>query len=206
MTSSKNIPLDLLYIIFDYAYNTPFLADPMIDVGVQKNIQESIPSCFLMSRLPKPEWFNVSNHPPCRRCWSSCNHTNLCPHCLRKLDCILIPSPFQKGNPYYPSHALEPMFPKFSPTIKTFIGLLSGFACKRNHTYKACALRRAEQLSHAKLGEWNHYYRDFFSKEFLTDPTSFFQGAYPWSKPFIEEVCSQLSKAQFLSFCSPKRP
>ena len=205
MTSHKNIPLDILFIIFGYAYADGFSEDPMKDVDVQKNIQESIPACFLMSRLPRPEWFCSPDHPPCRRCWANCNATNLCPNCLRKLDCILIPSPFQKGNPYFPTHALEPLFPKFSPTIKTFIGLLSGFACKRHHTYKACAVRRAEQLSHAGIAEWNHYYEDFFSKEFLTDPTCFYLGAYPWARPFIEEVCSQLSKAQFLSFCSPKR-
>ena len=206
MTTHKNIPLDVLCIIFAYAYDVLFKDDPMKDVDVQKNIQESIPPCFLMSRLPKPDWFKFQEHHPCRRCWANCNHTHVCLNCLRKLDCILIPSPFQKGNPYYPSHALEPCFPKFSPTIKTFIGLLSGFSCKRNHTYKACAVRRAQQLTQAELGEWNHYYRDFFSKDFLTDPTCFYMGAYPWSKPFIVEVCSQLSEAQFLSFCSPKRP
>ena len=204
MIRQENIPLVLIHIIFDFVFNTQFKDNPMFDVDVQKNIQESIPSCFLMSRLPRPEYFCVVNRPPCRRCWAMCNSTNLCMNCLRKLDCILIPSPFQKGNPYFPTHMLDPKFPKFSPSIKTFIGLLSGFSCKRNHTYKACAIRRAEQISRASLGEWNHYFRTFFSKEFLTDPTCFYLGAYPWSKPFIEEVCSQLSRAQFLSFYSPE--
>ena len=202
MTGQKNIPLDLIYIIFEFAYNTKFSEDPMNDVEMQKNIQESIPPCFLMSKLPRPDWFSWDNHHPCRRCWSNINHTQLCPNCVKKLDCILIPSPYQKGNPYYPSHCLEPAFPKFSPTINTFIGLLSGWTCKKNHTYKACAIRRASQLTKAKIGEWNHYYKTFFSKEFLTDPQSFFLSAYPWSRPFITEVCCQLSKAQFLSFCS----
>ncbi len=202
MTRQESIPLDLVHIIFDYSFNTKFKDDPMFDVDVQKNIQESIPSCFLMSRLPRPEYFCAVEHPPCRRCWSNCNATHLCINCLRKLDCILIPSPFKKGNPYFPTHLLDRKFPKFAPSIKTFVGLLSGFSCKQNHTYKACAIRRAEQISRAGLGEWNHYFRTFFSKEFLTDPTSFYLNAFPWSKTFIEEVCSQLSQAQFLSFYS----
>ena len=186
MTCQKNIPLDLMFLIFDYAYGWRFSCDPMDDVDAQKNIQESIPPCFLMARLPKPKWF----------------HPEMGVHCLHKLDCILVPSPYRKGNPYYPTGALDPLFPRFSPAINSFVGLLSSYTCRRNHTYKACAIRRGEQLSNAELWEWNHYYKDFFSKGFLTDPRSFYQHAFPWSQAFIAEVCFQLEGAQFLPFYS----
>ena len=58
----KNLPTDLLNIIFKFAYNIKMKTDPIKDIELQKNIQESIPPCFLMSRLPKPEWFTKS--PP----------------------------------------------------------------------------------------------------------------------------------------------
>ncbi len=160
----------------------------MKDVDVQKNIQESIPSCFLMATLPKPEFFVRS----------------LDYQIYHELGCIMVPSPFRKGNPYYPSGRLERLFPKFSPAISTFVGLLSGYACTKNHTYKACAVRKAEQLCHATIGQWNDFYRDFFSKDFLTDPGNFYRFAYPWSGPLITKMCAQLAEAQFL-LCSPGR-
>ena len=88
--------------------------------------------------------------------------------------------------------------------FSTFVGLLSGYACTKNHTYKACAVRKAEQLCHATLGQWNDFYRDFFSKDFLTDPVNFYRFAYPWSGPLITKMCAQLAEAQFL-LCSPGR-
>ena len=188
MNVTKNIPLDIVYIIFKYAYDYDFTSDPMKDVDVQKNIQESIPPCFLMATLPKPEFFVRS----------------LDYQIYHELGCIMVPSPFRKGNPYYPSGRLERLFPKFSPAISTFVGLLSGYACTKNHTYKACAVRKAEQLCHATIGQWNDFYRDFFSKDFLTDPGNFYRYAYPWSGPLITTMCAQLAEAQFL-LCSPGR-
>ena len=64
----KNLPTDLLNIICKFAYNIKMKTDPIKDIELQKNIQESIPPCFLMSRLPKPEWFTTQNHPLCGPC------------------------------------------------------------------------------------------------------------------------------------------
>ncbi len=86
------------------------------------------------------------------------------------------------------------------------MGLLSSIACRQNHTYKACAIRRGKNLAQASIGMWNHFYEDFFSKEFLTDPQSYYLNAHPWSEPFIVEMCSQLGRARFLPFCSPRQP
>ena len=92
----KNIPLELLCLIFDFTYNCSCLKNPMEDVEVQKNIQRSVPPCFLMSRLPKLGWTerNGSEY-------------------VRNFECILIPSPLKRGNPYFPKCQLDPGIPKW---------------------------------------------------------------------------------------------
>ena len=173
MTCQKNIPLDIIYIIFEYAYNTKFSEDPMNDVEIQKNIQESIPPCFLMSKLPRPDWFCMDNHRPCRQCWSCISNTQLCPNCMKKLECILIPSPYQKGNPYFPSHCLEPAFPKFSPTINTFIGLLSGWTCKKNHPIRPVRFGEHPSSRWPKSGNGTISIKISFRRSFLLTPAVF---------------------------------
>ena len=181
----KNIPLELLCLIFDFSYNCSCLKNPMEDVEVQKNIQRSVPPCFLMSRLPKKGWTerNGSEY-------------------VRNFECILIPNPFQRGNPYFPTCQLDPGFPKWSPTLETFAGLLTSSACRRNHTYKACVLRKVRMMRHASVLRWNDFFQSLFSKDYLLDPENFFMYAYPWSRSFISEVTSQLRTAQFLPFYS----
>ena len=198
----KNLPTDMLNIIFKFAYNIKMKTDPIKDIELQKNIQESIPPCFLMSRLPKPEWFTTQNHPLCGPCWKNCNIHRLCDKCVHNLDCILVPSPFKKGNPYYPTCGIDPTFPKWSPAIGTFVDLLSRHACRKNHCYKACLLRKVEKMFTQSVLLWNEYFGQMFNKEFMLEPNNFFRKAYPWSDCFITKFCEELSMAQFLPLCS----
>ena len=57
----KNIPHDLLCLIWDFTYNVPGDTSPLKDLETQFEIQRSIPPCFLMSQLPKPEWNTCSD-------------------------------------------------------------------------------------------------------------------------------------------------
>ena len=180
----KNIPVELLCLIFQFAYGIMFYCDPLRDGDVQKNIQESIPPCFFMSNLPPVGWFACPNV------------TDI----LLQVECILIPSPFKRGNPYYPTHALDPTFPQWSQSAITFVKLLSGTACQNNHTYKKCIVRNATKMVRGSVLRWNVYYKSVFSKNFLLDKKNYFVEAYPWSKQFISLVCGQLQRAQFLPF------
>ena len=203
--STPNIPQVLLCLIFDFAYDIPKNTDPLKDVEIQSCFQDSIPSCFLMANLPRPEWFTCQEPVYlCGPCMCNRNITHLCDSCLAKLECILVPSPFRKGNPYFPSSGLDKSFAKFSPAIETFIDHLSHNACRLNHVYKGCALRKVRKMTTASLYEWNEYYGTLLSRDFLTEPGNFFLNAYPWTKPFITEVCHQLQQARFLPFWSQK--
>ena len=203
--STPNIPLDLMRLIFDFAYNIQDNTDPLKDVELQSCFQDSIPPCFLMSNLPKPEWFTCTDPLYlCGPCMMNRQITHLCETCMSKLDCILVPSPFKKGNPYYPSSGLDKHFAKFSPAIESFVDCLSHNACRLNHVYKGCALRKVRKMMSASLYEWNEFYGTFLSRDFLTEPDNFFLDAYPWSRTFIIEICHQLQRARFLPFWSQK--
>ena len=202
------IPGDLVNIIFAYAYNVKGQnkqTNPLYDLTLQTNIQNSIPKCFLMSRLPKPEWFTTQKHPLCGPCWKNCAINRLCDKCYHNLECILVPSPYQRGNPYYPSYGLDKAFPKWSTAIGTYVDLLSRYSCRKNHVYKACILRKTEKMFTESLLLWNEYYGGLFSKDFMSEPKSFFLNAYPWANQFITTMCAELREAQFLPVCSDRR-
>ena len=194
----KNIPVELLCLIFELAYGYKFITDPLRDVDVQINIRESIPPCFLMSNLPPNGWVVCEKHD-----WEKPGVFS-CTTCVRKFECVLIPSPFKRGNPYYPVDALDPTFPKWSPSVGAFLGLLSSNACQQNHTYKKCVLRKAFKMTNDSILRWNVYYETLFSKDFLLDSSNYFTEAYPWASDFISTVIEQLKGAQFLPFCSHK--
>ena len=201
--TAENIPRDILRLIWEFAYNIRHQLSPLKDLETQFEIQRSIPPCFLMSQLPKPEWFTCSTPVYlCGPCMCNRNITNLCEECINKLDSILIPSPYKRGNPYYPSAGIDKNFQKFSPSIENFVDSLSHSACRKNHVYKGCALRRVRTMFKSSLLTWNHYYGSLFAKDFLTNPENFFLEAYPWSREFVTEFCRQLHQARFLPFWS----
>ena len=189
----KNIPVELLCLIFEFAYGYKFSSNPIHDVDVQKNIQACIPACFFMSTLPPVGWFT---------CTTRDYTSQFLFHRLRQVECVLIPSPFKRGNPYYPTHGLDPLFPKWSPSVAAFVKLLSSTACQHNHTYKRCIVRKALQMMQDSVLSWNVYYKSLFHRDILLEKKHFFLKAYPWSEPFISMVISQLHTAQFLPFCS----
>ena len=199
----KNMPHDLLCLIWDFTYNVPGDTSPLKDLETQFEIQRSIPPCFLMSQLPKPEWKTCEDpNYLCGPCMCNRNITHLCEDCLHKMDSILIPSPFKRGNPYYPSNGIDKKFQKFSPAIESFMECLSHSACRKHHLYKGCALRRVRKMIKASVLEWNHYYGSLFAKDFLTNPANFFLEAYPWSRELVTEFCRQLRQARFVPFWS----
>ena len=189
----KNMPVELLCLIFEFAYGYKFFCDPLRDVDVQKNIQESIPPCFFNSTLPPVGWFTITSGDWNRTC---------CQQCVQVLECVLVPSPFKRGNPYYPTHGLDTSFPKWAPSVLAFVRLLSSTACQRNHTYKKCIVRNATKMIRGSVLQWNVYYERLFSKDFLLDKKNYFLEANPWANQFISKVCDQLRRAQFLPFYS----
>ena len=189
----KNIPVELLCLIFEFGYGIKFFCNPLRDVDVQKNIQESIPPCFFMSTLPPVGFFACTKHDYVQEYVSEM---------LRQVECVLIPSPFKRGNPYYPTHGLDTSFPQWSQSAVTLVKLLSSTACQHNHTYKKCIVRNATKMIRGSVLRWNVYYKSVFSKDFLLDKKNYFLEAYPWSNQFISTVCDQLQRAQFLPFYS----
>ena len=180
---AKNIPDDLLRIVWDFAWNFRPSITPLEDLARVLDIQLCVPSMFLRDRVPPKSWI-VSQKAATNQLYQ------------------LFPlNPFKKGNPYRPFESVDPEFFIWSYLPSLVVNMLTVPAIRELVTYRAILERRLIRHYNRPILQWNKSLEEIFMP--LSDlKEEHFREDY-WSVPFNLLVLGPLQGAAWLSTALP---
>ena len=176
----QNLPLELMHLIWDFAYNYRLGWEPSRDLDIVSDIQESIPACFITDRLPtkmgQPQNFHSQPF------WQ-----------------VYPPNPFKKGNPYLPSTSIY-QGTLWSALPGTLFQYLTKQGVRSLRTYKRVLLRRYNSHIQRNIFEWNQSFNVIFGNVELCNVENYDLKDCPFAWQFENILLKQLSQSKFLSF------
>ena len=161
--NTSQIPIDIFDTICDFAYGVLCKKDMFLDLDWVDRVQKSIPGIFFKPTIPAKPIFGPFN--PRRS-----EHLMYLRNKFREL---FTPNPYVRGNPYYPTEALETQFGVFSAT-PYFIALsLSNKHVRQHKKYKGSIVKNVDYFTRLSIKHWNSYLASVFTHPLWLDPNSY---------------------------------
>ena len=177
------LPRDMLDIVWDYAYLVRTKTCPLHDVARMAIIQQSVPSIFLKPTLPASPIFDLG--------WAFLKEQEF------SYSNLYIPTPYARGNPYFPSSGLCTYVTPWAFTLYRLVQLMARKAIKNDlRTYPAILMRKANRHFNSKIDDWNHAFMSFWSRDaFLNEDC--YKPENSADVELIQLACYQLERAKY---------
>ena len=181
-------------MICEFAYNVPCKKNMFLDLDWQLDVQKNIPMFFFTMSVPTTPCFPHDSPLIGGRITEGGGYYQE----------LYTPNPFRKGNPYYPTTAINHYARIFSQIANTCTALLRNDVVRKHRMYKspierkvACYLR----LGIAGVERWNHALTTIFNHPFWYyeksyDPTT------PMEAHLIRLWVRELRKGAFVQPCA----
>ena len=161
-----DMPRVITDIICTFAYNVRCKKDMLDDLNWQADVQKNIPMLFFATSVPTNPIFEYD-------CGRIAGRISGCGGMYSEL---YTPNPFRKGNPYYPTTAINRYARIFSQMANTCTFLLRNDVVRKARMYKhplekkvSCYLRQGI----AGIRNWNHALSTIFSHPFWLKLSSY---------------------------------
>ena len=176
----------LWFLIWEFGWDFRPKEHPFVDVERVRDIQRSIPACFLRDRVPPRGWLV----PPSVA--------------INQLYQLFPLNPFRRGNPYRPFGTVDPDFFIWSYLPSLLIAMLTKPAIRQLVTYRGILERRLVRHYNRRILQWNKSLEELFLP--LSDLAEEHFRDDLWKVPFNSLVLGPLQEAAWLSTALPSPP
>lgn len=176
---ATHIPRDIIRVVWDFAWRTGNLCEPMCDLAYIDRIQYCIPPILFEERV-------ALKSQVCRH-WVEPNEM--------VFRSVFPPSPFIRGNPYIPTETLARQC-LFNRNLELLTGMFTRSLIRHLRTYRGIVLRYVNKTL-MTLNQWNALFLRFLRHPEVWNPDNYMYFSCV-ERAFVVEWCNQLKTASLI--------